>query len=393
MPHALNLWAITVPIRPAYRALIAHARRPDGASSRLFLAIAGWAVVCWVVFGWRLGYPSFWDPDEATYAETTREMLAAHNWLVPVYDGQPFFDKPPLFYILQMASFAAVGATELAARIVPAISALGLLAGRRLVWATLFNRDVGRNGALMFAVLPATFALSSYAIVDMTFTLFLFGGCALVIVSAFKNRPHLQYAGYVLLAAAVLTKGPLALVLAGLAFLISLALAPEARAPLLRLRWALGLLIITALSAPWFLYMWRHFGDAFVTGYVLKENLWLFVGIAVRRAALDAVLPEGDPRRAASLDPAADRQAHRCGARAAHPRPRNGCSGRGPSPLLVSSRCRGSSSITTCSRPHRRSVSSVRGLGANCGMRNRGQSAPCPGLSRFRSCSLSRASS
>jgi hypothetical protein len=31
-------------------------------------------------------------------------------------------------------------------------------------------------------------------------------------VSAFKNRPHLQYAGYVLLAAAVLTKGPLALV-------------------------------------------------------------------------------------------------------------------------------------------------------------------------------------
>src|SRR5206468_10293235 len=102
-------------------------RAPGRAFLRLLLAIAGWAAVCWVVFGWRLGYPRFWDPDEATYAETTREMLAAHNWLGPVYDGQPFFDKPPPSYILQMVSFAALGATQFAARIVPALAAFGPL--------------------------------------------------------------------------------------------------------------------------------------------------------------------------------------------------------------------------------------------------------------------------
>src|SRR6185436_3928688 len=48
--------------------------------------------------------------------------------------------------------------------------------------------------------------------------------------------------------------------------------------PLLRLRWGRGLLIILALSAPWFFYMWRRFGDAFIVGYALKENLWLFSG-------------------------------------------------------------------------------------------------------------------
>ena len=245
---------------------------------RLLLAIAGWTVVCWVVFGWRLGYPSFWDPDEATYAETSREMLAAQNWLVPIYDGRPFFDKPPLFYVLQMASFSLFGATELAARLISALSAIGLLVVVAWFGRRLFNRDVGRNGALMFAVLPATFALSSYAIVDMTFTLFLFGGCALVTVSALEGRTRLQYAGYGLLAAAVLTKGPLALVLAGLACLVSLAVAPAARAPLLRLRWGVGLLMIAALSAPWFVYMWRRFGDAFILGYALRENLWLFAG-------------------------------------------------------------------------------------------------------------------
>jgi len=242
------------------------------------LVYAGWIVVGWVVFAWRLGYPSFWDPDEAKYAQTAREMLAAHNWLVPTYDGRPFFDKPPLFYLLQITSFSLLGPTELAARLVPALSALALLVVIAWFGRRLFNRDVGRNSALMFAVLPATFALSSYAILDMTFTAFLFGGCALLTVAALEARPRLEWAGYVLLALAVMTKGPLALVLAGLAFLISIMIAPDARRVLLGLKWGRGLLLIVALAAPWFLYMWLRFGGAFVTGYVLRENLLLFAG-------------------------------------------------------------------------------------------------------------------
>jgi 4-amino-4-deoxy-L-arabinose transferase-like glycosyltransferase len=245
---------------------------------RSLLAAAGWAVVCWVQFAWRLGYPSFWDPDEATYAEATREMLAAHSWFVPMYDGRPYFDKPPLFYLLQMASFSVLGATELAARLVPAVSAGALVVTVAWLGRHLFNRDVGRNGALMFAVLPATFALSSYAILDMTLTAFLFGGCALLTVSALDERPRLQWPGYVLLALAVLTKGPVAIVLSALAFATSLVLAPDARRALLRLNWGRGLLLIAALSGPWFLYMWLRFGNAFVTGYILRENLWLFAG-------------------------------------------------------------------------------------------------------------------
>ena len=247
-------------------------------SAKPVLVYAGWAVVGWVLFAWRLGYPSFWDPDEAKYAETAREMLATHNWLVPTYDGTPFFDKPPLFYLLQITSFSVLGPTEFAARLVPAFSAAALLVVIAWFGRHLFNRDVGRNSALMFAVLPATFALSSYAILDMTFTAFLFGGCALLTVAALEGRPRLEWFGYVVLALAVLTKGPLAIVLAGLAFLISIMIAPDARRVLLGLKWGRGFLLIVALAGPWFLYMWLRFGDAFVTGYVLRENLLLFSG-------------------------------------------------------------------------------------------------------------------
>jgi 4-amino-4-deoxy-L-arabinose transferase-like glycosyltransferase len=50
------------------------------------------------------------------------------------------------------------------------------------------------------------------------------------------------------------------------------------RRRLLALHWVVGLLIIAAISAPWFVYMYLRFRDAFVNGYVLDENFRLFAG-------------------------------------------------------------------------------------------------------------------
>jgi len=159
---------------------------------------------------------------------------------------------------------------------VPALSAVGLLAGTWWAGCRLFNRVVASLGAAMLALLPATFALSAYAILDMTFTALLFWGLSLIAVSALRERPRLQYGGYVLVALAVLTKGPLALVLAALAFAIVLVVAPAARRPLLRLHWPLGLCAILITASPWFLYMWWRFGQAFIDGYIFHENLSLY---------------------------------------------------------------------------------------------------------------------
>ena len=67
-----------------------------------------------VVLFWRLGAPTFWDPDEAHYAETTRELIETGDWLAPYYNEQPFFDKPILFHWLQGIPMALAGPNELA---------------------------------------------------------------------------------------------------------------------------------------------------------------------------------------------------------------------------------------------------------------------------------------
>src|SRR5215467_2602864 len=93
----------------------------------MFLRIGAVAVLLFVVLFWRLGEPSFWDPDEAHYAETSREMIRTGDWWAPHYNAEPFFDKPALFHQLQGAAMAVGGSTEAAARVVPAIAALGLI--------------------------------------------------------------------------------------------------------------------------------------------------------------------------------------------------------------------------------------------------------------------------
>ena len=98
------------------------------------------AALLFVVLFWRLGTPTFWDPDEAHYAETSREMIATGDWWAPYFNEQPFFDKPVLFHQLQAAAMRSVSDPELGARAVPALAALGLVAVTYWFAAVLISR-------------------------------------------------------------------------------------------------------------------------------------------------------------------------------------------------------------------------------------------------------------
>jgi 4-amino-4-deoxy-L-arabinose transferase-like glycosyltransferase len=234
------------------------------------------SVLLFIVLFWRLGVPTFWDPDEAHYAETTREMIATGDWWAPYYNDVPFFDKPVLFHQLQGASMLVFGQNELGARMLPAVAALMLVLITAWFGAKMISADVGIVAGLMLAASPGVFGLARYAILDTLFTMFLFGGAALLAMAAVRERPRLQWPGYVSIALAVLTKGPIALVLCGLALLLAVAFSADLRKRLLGLHWIGGLAIVLVMSAPWFVYMYSRFREDFVNGYFLDENVRLF---------------------------------------------------------------------------------------------------------------------
>ena len=134
------------------------------------LRIFGVAALLFVVLFWQLGTASFWDPDEAHYAEASREMLRTGDWLAPYYNEQPFFDKPILFYWLQAAGMAIAGQNETGARLASAVVAIALVTTTAWLGAALFSFEVGFVAAVLLAASPPVFALARYAILDMIFT-------------------------------------------------------------------------------------------------------------------------------------------------------------------------------------------------------------------------------
>lgn len=238
------------------------------------LRAAGWVALIWIVVFWRLGYLSLLDPDEAHYAQITREMLAAREWLVPLVGGQPFIDKPVLFHWIQGLSFTAFGLSEFAARLPSALAAVVLTWTTFWLGRELFDRDTGRRAAAMLLTMPATFALASIGLFDMLFTAFLFGAVACLIVAAVRDRPRLQWTGFLLLSLAIMIKGPVAALLLGVAFGVAVAAVTSARRDLLRLRWLSGPIVALALASPWFVWMAWRFGGEFFARYVVQGNVW-----------------------------------------------------------------------------------------------------------------------
>ena len=251
-----------------------------------------WPIVCWIVVFWRLGYPSLLDPDEAHYAELTREMLRARNWMVPMLDGAPFIDKPVFFHWLQGVCVMVLGESELALRLPNAFAALGLFWATSWLGRELFHGSAGNAvrpgdedergsgsartgdwGAMMFATIPATFLLSSVGLFDMLFSAFLFGGLSCLLVSAIRTRPRLEFAGWLLITLAVMTKGPVALVLLA-AFFGACLLRADTRRVVVSLHVVGGFTVVVVAASPWFIWMWLHFNAEFIKGYVLSGNLY-----------------------------------------------------------------------------------------------------------------------
>jgi 4-amino-4-deoxy-L-arabinose transferase-like glycosyltransferase len=239
-----------------------------------WLRFATWAIVCWIVLFWKLSAPSLMDPDEAHYAQLTREMLHAGNWMIPLLDGLPYIDKPVLFHWLQGLAIAVFGETETAMRLPSAIAGIALFWMTYWTGAQLFDERLGVRAWLMLATLPLTFMLGSIGVFDMVFTAFLFGAIAFALVAALRGRSKLQYVAYVLLSLAVMTKGPVALVLAGLLFLVGLACGRECRTAVLSLHWVRGTVLTVVLSLPWFVWMYYALGWQFVHQYALAGNLY-----------------------------------------------------------------------------------------------------------------------
>ncbi|HTL70125.1 MAG TPA: glycosyltransferase family 39 protein [Candidatus Eisenbacteria bacterium] len=229
------------------------------------------------LFGFNLGGYGLLDPDEPFYALSAREMLAGGDWLVPRLFGLPQFEKPVFFYWVLCASFRALGVSEFAARVGPALAALATV-GVTYFWGrTVFGR---RRPAFLAAAVLATSAefivISRIAFTDMWLCLFV--TAAFFSFSAGLEEPSRRPAAWTLFflfaGLGFLTKGPLGLVLP-LAGVLSY-LWFSGRGGLVReFPWKRGLLVFALTALPWYAAMAASH-PTFLGDFFVHENLRRF---------------------------------------------------------------------------------------------------------------------
>lgn len=287
--HTVDRWFNKIAKRPALAVTL----------SILWLMLIGW-----LGYGWNLGNIGLVDETEPLFAEASRQMFVTGDWITPFFNGETRFDKPALIYWCQAIAYAIIGVNEWAVRLPSAIAAITVIS---LAFYTV-QWHLGKQDAreqverptrryVTAAVAAAVTALNPEMIVwgrtgvsDMLLT-----GCiasALLCFflgyaskkqeaeesnSPFPNKWYLAF--YVLIAGAILTKGPVGIVLPGLIILAFLLYVGNLWQVLREMRPLIGLLMIVALSVPWYvLVIWRN-GWNYINSFFGYHNIERFTEV------------------------------------------------------------------------------------------------------------------
>ncbi|HER09057.1 MAG TPA: glycosyltransferase family 39 protein [Bacteroides sp.] len=203
-----------------------------------------------------LGSVHLFDWDEINFAESAREMIVTGDYVTVQIDFEPFWEKPPLFFWLQVASMKMFGINEFAARFpnfLCGIASLSLLyyLGRRL-----YGHRFGILWVLSYGAAILPFFYFKSGIIDPWFNLFIFMGIAWFVFYLDPERREKRVRSIILSALffglAVLTKGPVAILIFLICFLIFLGL-KRFRLSTTPGHVGLFILVITLTGGTWFL--------------------------------------------------------------------------------------------------------------------------------------------
>jgi 4-amino-4-deoxy-L-arabinose transferase-like glycosyltransferase len=237
--------------------------------SKSFVALILLAVL--LSFFYALGRSALFDVDEAAFSEATMEMFARGDFLSTYLNGQPYYDKPILFFWLQAASVAVFGANEFAFRFPSAVCA------SLWVWLVFLftRRQFDSNTALLAAGVMAT-SLGVYIIGRAGTTDALLN--LLIAASMFSAWIHLEtgkrvwsYATFAAIGLGFLAKGPVAILIPLWVTFLFCLLRREARTWLRAVFDWRGMLLFLAIVSPWYLYILHREGWAYVQGFLLNN--------------------------------------------------------------------------------------------------------------------------
>jgi 4-amino-4-deoxy-L-arabinose transferase-like glycosyltransferase len=261
-----------------------------------------------LLFVWRLGSTGLVDETPPLFAASARAMVETGDWLVPQVNGLPRYDKPPLVYWLIALLHRLPGQERWdplgswAAGLPSALASVGLM----LVLADTvrrWQRAGGEQGAapalgsppapwlaalvplasplaaaLAFALSPLVLLWGRIGVSDALFTATL-ATSLLLSWRTYADPRSRWWSPWPVLALAVLTKGPVALVLVALTLLLFAWVQADGATLRRRLRPLKGLALAALLAMPWYGLALMREGRPFWDSFFGYHNLQRFSAV------------------------------------------------------------------------------------------------------------------
>ncbi|MGF1492301.1 MAG: ArnT family glycosyltransferase [Microcoleaceae cyanobacterium] len=263
---------------------------------KLLVAFLGLGGLSGIGFFWHLGSTGLIDETVPLFAEAARQMLVTGDWITPYFNGNPRFDKPPLIYWLMAIAYRLIGVNEWAVRLPSAMAATGLVGfGFYLLWRYVQANQIPRPqtpfnpesswlhplpwmGAALIALNPQIIAWGRIGVSDMLLT-----GCiAASLFSFFLGYAEARtwYWGcYLFIGLGILAKGPIGIVIPGLiifAFTIGVG---NFRRVLREMKPIFGVIVIAAMTLPWYLLITLENGQAYLDSFFGYHNFQRFTQV------------------------------------------------------------------------------------------------------------------
>lgn len=208
--------------------------------------------------------PARWD--EQTNIRVVEETITKNSFPILYYQNKPFFEKPPLWYWINVGAGTVIGITPVSMRLLSILSGLltillsaylahlwwGPVAGVATWIVLLFSHQLFDSGV------GGYFTTHTFNSADLDALQILCMLIAYIALTQLKN-PWMVLVGGVATACAVLTKGQLGL----LPLIVATACLPLYRKKILQ-TWMVTLILII----PWYVLMYASFGNTFLSTHI-----------------------------------------------------------------------------------------------------------------------------
>ncbi|MBI2437537.1 MAG: glycosyltransferase family 39 protein [Lentisphaerae bacterium] len=230
-----------------------------------------------------------WTPDEPREAAIMLSMSRTGNWLIPDLAGQPFVEKPPLYYIVGAGALrllAVLLGPTATLRLTSALWGLGTLAMTWLLARRLLGRAQAALAVALLATLPGFIHVTHWLLVDNALMFFITAALWCFAEAYIGLRLRFLPLAAVFTGAAFLAKGfigPLIILPGWLALVFSWGRTTLWRGlgkPASLLGHGLALLLFLVLMLSWMLALRQVGGAALWHEWFWTNHLGRFVGAA-----------------------------------------------------------------------------------------------------------------